>query len=207
MKEIFKMRIPILLTAVTLVAVSLFGNNTGARGTSSPSVTSAPELFDSRTVAMQAATQFSSVYTSLTKCGSGMTKKEEREAEKNGTDIPTRCKGYGGYDVDISYSACSSNFSLVKGEETISLGMQAMNWKQKTVEWRLANGKPFAVIMRQYNHADGEPCATDGKITGESLIVRGLKGYEIDETVDARTPNANAKARGLADKGYAKLRS
>lgn len=200
-------KLPILLTGVTLVALLLIGTNTGARGTFVSSIMPAPELFDSDTFAIQGATRFSSVYTALTRCGRGMTKKEEREAEKNGSDIPTVCKGYGGYNVDISYSACSSNFSLVKGEESISLGMQAINWTQKTVEWRMANGKPFAIIMRVYDYAGSDQCATDGKITSESLIVRGLKGYEIDGTVDTKTPNANAKARELADKGYAKLRS
>ena len=136
-----------------------------------------------------------------------MTKKEEREAEKQGSDIPTRCKGYGGYDVYIYYSACASIFTLAKGDENISLAMQAVGWKQKTVEWRLANGKPFAVIMRVYDYAGNDLCTTDGKITGSSLIVKGLKGYEIDETVDAKsTPNPNAKARELADAAYTKIK-
>ena len=156
----------------------------------------------------QGPTRFSSVYSTLTNCGSGMTKKEEREAERHGSDIPTRCKGFGGYSVDISYSACSSSFGLVKGEDSISLGMQATNWKQKTVEWRLADGKPFAVIMRVYDYAGNDECATGGKITGESLIIKGLKGFEIDETVDVKsTPNPNLKARELADKGFAKTKS
>jgi hypothetical protein len=156
----------------------------------------------------QGPPRFSSVYSALTNCGSGMTRKEEREAEKHGSDIPTRCKGFGGYSVDVSYSACSSSFSLVKGEDSISLGMQAMRWKQKTVEWRLADGKPFAVIMRVYDYAGNDECATGGKITGESLIIRGLKGFEIDETVDVKsTPNPNLKARELADKGYARTKS
>jgi hypothetical protein len=147
---------------------------------------------------------FSSSYTGLTKCGSGMTKKEEREAEKNGQDIPSRCKGHDGYDVYIYYSACASHFSLTKGEENITLGTQAVDWKQKTVEWRMANGKPFAVIMRVNEYA-GDICSSDRKITGESLMVQGLKGFEhISESVDARTQNANLKARELADKGYAK---
>jgi hypothetical protein len=206
-KDKVKMRIAILLTGAILFTLSLIGNNTGARGTLSSSITPAPEFLDSGSVTIQATTRFSSTYTALTKCGSGMTKKEEKEAEKNGTDIPTRCKGVGGYDVYIYYSACSSNFSLMKGDESISLGMQAINWTQKTVEWRMANGKPFAVIMRKYDYAGGEQCAADGKITGESLIVVGLKGYEIDEAVAAKTPNANVKARELADKAYAKLRS
>ena len=137
-----------------------------------------------------------------------MTKKEEREAEARGQDIPTVCKGPDGYAVDISYSACASSFSITKGDDRIGLGMQAIDWKQKTVEWRLANGKPFAVIMRSYDYAGNDNCATGGKITGESLIIKGLKGYEhIDGTVDAKTTNANVKARALADKGFEKPRS
>jgi hypothetical protein len=81
--------------------------------------------------------------------------------------------------------------------------MQALDYKQKNVEWRLANGKPFAVIMRMYDYAGTPECNTAGKITGSSLIVKGLKGFEsIDQSVDGNTPNANVKARELADKGY-----
>jgi hypothetical protein len=159
-------------------------------------------------VAQQTGPVFSSSYTDLTKCGSGMTKKEEREAEKNGSDIPSLCKGYDGYNVFISYSACASSFSITKGDENISLGMQSVGWKQKTVEWRMANGKPFAVIMRFYEYEGDDLCSSGGKIKSESLMVRGLKGFEhIEESVDARTPNANVKARELADKGFAKPKS
>jgi glycogen operon protein len=134
--------------------------------------------------------------------------REEREAEKHGQDIPTLCKGYDGYSVSIDYSACASSFSITKGEENISLGMQSVGWKQKTVEWRMANGKPFAVIMRFYEYEGDDLCSSNGKIKSESLMVRGLKGFEhIEESVDARTPNANLKARELADKGFAKPKS
>jgi hypothetical protein len=157
------------------------------------------------TATPQAKPVFSSSYTTLLKCGSGMTKKEEREAEKHGSDIPSKCKGLGGYAVDISYSACASSFSLTRGEENISLGMQAVDWKQKTVEWRLADGKPFAVIMRIYEYAGDDLCTSAGKIKSESLMVQGLKGFEhIEESVDAKKPNANVKAREIADNGYAK---
>lgn len=147
---------------------------------------------------------FSSRYSSLANCPSGMTRKEEREAEQHGTDIPSKCRGLGGYDVYVYYSACASHFSLTRGDENISLGAQAVNWKQKTVEWRLADGKPFAVIIRVYDYGD-DLCNGDNKVKGESLVVHGLKGFEqIEGAVDARTANANAKARELADKGYAK---
>ena len=204
------MRTPILLTTITLFALSLVGgNNTSTFSAGSFVAPNTPRIALPGSPAGQAAPLFSSGYTALTKCGSGMTKKEEKEAEKNGSDIPTRCKGYGGYDVYIYYSACSSIFSLEKGEENISLGMQAVDWKQKTVEWRLANGKPFAVIMRVYEYSGNNECATGGKITGESLIVKGLKGYEhIGEEVKVKaTPNPNVKAREIADKGYAQPKS
>jgi len=159
------------------------------------------------------ATRFSSAYTALTKCGSGLTRKEEKEAEEHGSDIPTRCKGFDGYDVYIYYSACTSQFTLDRGEESIPLATQAVDWKQKTVEWRMAsvNGKakPFAVIMRTYDYAGDDQCASGGKIIGESLIVRGLKGYEqIEAEIKLKgTANPNAKARQIADDGYAKTKS
>lgn len=198
------MRIPVLLTTITLVALSLIGSNTS---TSSAGELAAPITSGLRSVNGQGATRFSSAYTPLTKtCPSGMTEQKEKEAEERGSDIPTKCKGLGGYDVYISYSACSSDFSLEKGKERISLTMQAGDWKQKTVEWRMANGRPFAVILRVYEYSGDDLCVgTGGKIIGESLIVKGLKGYEhIDEEVKVKgTPNPNAKARQLADKGYA----
>ena len=196
------MKAPILLSMVALVALSVFGSSPNA----SAGKFLAPFTRRMSLPARQAAPTFSSGYTALTKCGSGMTKKEEKEAEEHGSDIPTRCKGYGGYDVYISYSACASNFSLDKGDESIPLGMQAVDWKQKTVEWRLANGKPFAVIMRVYEYKGTNECAMAGKIVGESLIVKGLKGYEhIDGTVNVNgTANPNVKAREIADKGYAR---
>jgi hypothetical protein len=152
----------------------------------------------------QSSTRFSSAYTTLTKCGSGMTRKEEREADARGQDIPTLCKGYGGYSVYISYSACASIFDLQKGEERITLGEQPVDWKQRTVEWRLANGKPFAVVMRLFEYSGDDPCATDSRVVGESLIVKGLKGFDfISDSIPVKgTPNPTEKARHLADQAY-----
>lgn len=155
---------------------------------------------------------FSSRYTSLTGrgCGSGMTKAEEREAEEQGTDLPTICKGPGGYSISVGYSACSAQISVDKGTESTPLVMQSGNFKQNIVEWRMAqastNAKtvPFAVILREYEYAGDDLCATGGKVTAEFLIVKGLDGFEhIDEKIDVRkTPNPNLKARQIADKKY-----
>ena len=87
------MRTPAVLASIALVALALIA---GA-STSSANLFVAP----ASRAAAQGATRFTSSYTALTKCGSGMTKKEEKEAEAQGSDIPTRCKGPGGYDVYI----------------------------------------------------------------------------------------------------------
>jgi len=65
----------------------------------------------------------------------------------------------------------------------------------------MANGLPFAVIVRvEINDANAE---TPKKI-GESLVIKGLQGYEkIDASVDAKTPRANEKARQIADGQFA----
>lgn len=155
------------------------------------------------------ATKFSSVYTDLkTQC------KSITEAEMEGEDTPLRCKGYGGYEINIDFSATSSHLTVQpKGhnEDSINLGMQSLDYDSThKVEWRLANGKPFAVIIRVDNPKDNldasEMWRPENK-AGESLLVRGLKGHEkIDFEVDAKTPNANEKARVLADGAYAKGR-
>ena len=190
------MRILILVVTLTVLVLSLASGNNGSASPAYPlaSLNSlvaaapiAPRLKRLRGGAARAAATFSSAYTDLTKCGSGLTKKEEKEAEEQGSDIPTRCKGYGGYDIYVSYSACTSEISVEKGEASIHLATQAVNFKQKTAEWRLANGKPFAVIMRVYQYGGDDQCAVGGKITGESLIVKGLKGFEhIDGEVKVK---------------------
>jgi hypothetical protein len=186
------MRMPLLLTSVTPIVLALV--LMGGSSTSSSGVE-----------ALRNPPRFSSVYTNLTRCGSGLTRKQEKELEAQGSDIPTKCKGFGGYDIGISYSACTSTIQAEKGETGILLATQGVDWKQKTVEWRMADGKPFAIIMRVYAYGGSTECGDiGGKITGSSLIVKGLAGYErIDGSVDVKaTPNANAKAREIADKGY-----
>lgn len=159
------------------------------------------------------APTFSSAYTDLNKeCKDAF--KEEDIAE--GSDMPLKCKGYGKYYIYIYYSAWASYIrAQMKGNEDVSipLATQQLRYdleKDRKVEWRMADNKPFAVILRISNYKDDAGSAGDNPFdekykTGESLIVQGLKGYEhIDFTVDVKTPNANAKARELADTNYAK---
>lgn len=154
-----------------------------------------------------AAQKFSSAYTDLkTQC------KPIAEGEPQGDDTPLRCEGYGGYEIRIDFSAASSHLSVQPTacdcDERITMAEQPIHYDAKRkVEWRLAGGKPFAVIFRVDKPKGGldpaEMWRPENK-TGESLLVKGLKGYErIDFEVDARTPGANEKAREMADAAYA----
>lgn len=155
--------------------------------------------------------QFSSVYTDLNK--------DCRNAFKSvgeGQDMPLRCKGYGGYSIYIYYSAWASHITAdptngksMEGNPLIYLATQQLSYdseKGRKVEWRMTNGKPFAVILRitKYRESDGTDNPFDPQYkTGEALIVKGLQGQTIDFEVDIKsTPNPNEKARQLADSNY-----
>ena len=87
--------------------------------------------------------------------------------------------------------------------------MQPISYDLKRkVEWRFANGKPFAVIYRidltKEDSGAADMWSPENK-TGEALVIKGLKGFEqIDFQIDAKTPGANIKARQMADAGYKK---
>lgn len=147
-------------------------------------------------------TKFTSVYTSL---GKGC----KTLKGGDGQDDAFICRGAGKYQVRVYYSAASSHINAeLKGtDESVSLAMLSVGYNESktTLEWRLANGKPFAVIMRQpiysENVAEGEYF---GKVMGQKLVITGLIGFgdAITGEVDAKTPNANVKARKMADDAY-----
>lgn len=158
-----------------------------------------------------AEVRFSSIFTDLTKdCENAFTEVGE------GQDMPLKCKGYGGYYIYISYSAFASHITIntINGNDSIDLATESLNYSDKKgnkIEWRLANGKPFAVILKisKYNEKVqdlGENPYHKKYKTGESLIIKGLKGYEhIDFEVNFKdTTDAITKARKLADRAYLK---
>jgi hypothetical protein len=149
------------------------------------------------------ATRFSSAYTNLDRdC------KTIRGGE--GTDDASDCKGVGGYRVQV-WAAAAAQMIAVESpgkKDRFQIAAQNFDFNQTKikVEWRTANGKPFAVIMRIFKYSDekADDSAYFGKKIGEELRIVGLKGFEnIDFTVDAKTPDANLKARELADNAYA----
>ncbi len=147
------------------------------------------------------APKFTSAYTNLTSdC------KTIKGGE--GTDDASDCKGAGGYRINISAAAAVLSISAQTPDKNSSIPIATQGFEfdqtKRKIEWRLADGKPFAVIMRVAKY--GEPDEENpylGKKTGEELVVVGLQGFEeINFKVDAKTPNANQKARELADNGY-----
>lgn len=159
------------------------------------------------------APKFTSLYTNLkTDCHDAIKLKKGEELQ--GDDMPLKCRGYGGYEINISYSASSSQFTISRvgkpDEDVVASAMQPLDYDLKRkVEWRFANGKPFAVIYRidltKGDSSDAIGMWSKQNKTGESLVVKGLKGFEhIDFEVDAKNANANVKAREMADTAYAK---
>jgi hypothetical protein len=154
----------------------------------------------------EAQTRFSSAYTDLnTQCES-----QEIPGDQSGSDPPVICKGYGGYMLRISYSAISAGLSADKGSNiSVSIATVEGNYdaqKGRKLEWRLAGGVPFAVILRvnQYNPASDAINPYDPKYrTGSRLRVVGLAGFErVRGEVDTNQAKANEKARALADAKY-----
>ncbi len=156
-------------------------------------------------------TNFTSVYTDLKRdC-----EFEDEPAETAaGGDPAGACKGFGGYKIFISYSAQAAHLRIEDSQNdgaAIELATDYGGYGERgeKVEWRLANGKPFAAIIR-INKYKGE---NDGGNTyyalanrvGSKLVVKGLKGFErIGFEIDGATPNANQKAREVADQKYLK---
>jgi hypothetical protein len=149
--------------------------------------------------------QFSSAYTNLkTQCKNPAPSSDESQ------HTSLFCKGYGGYRIHIFDSAMALhiNAETLDRQTSIPLAEQNLTYDRQVrrIEWRLANGKPFAVILRAFKYSGQGQYPLQEKPTGEVLLVKGLAGYEhIDDEVDVKTtPNPNAKARELADKGHSR---
>ncbi|MBX3266872.1 MAG: hypothetical protein KF831_09225 [Acidobacteria bacterium] len=128
--------------------------------------------------------EFTSVYTDLTKgC-------EEKGGEEGG-HASTFCKGPGGYQIHYFDAATIYQLNVADAtrdweEPVLSFGLDKLKAVGR-VEWRLADGVPFAVAVKD---------PSNGRV-----IVRGLKGFErIRYESDGK--NAGTDARGEADNEY-----
>ena len=152
-------------------------------------------------VSAQKSTKFTSSYTSL----SGKACKSYDG--KDGQDGFTLCKGPGKYQVRVYFSATTMHIvAELKGtDDSYSLANVSLDFNQSkaNVEWRLANGVPFAAIFRSPTYGEPNEYGGPGKKTGEELHVIGLKGHDdIEATIDSKAPDANVKARAAADSKF-----
>lgn len=153
--------------------------------------------------AVASAQDFTSTYTTLmSNC--------KVSGGKNGSDPVKVCKGSGDYNLRVYSSAASTHVVAErnKPEASIPVATVGLDFSEgkSPIEWRMADGKAFAIIMRipKYDApAEGE---MRGKVIGESLVVVGLAGFEaVSGTIDAGQAEANLKARELADAAYKPL--
>lgn len=153
-------------------------------------------------------TKMSSVYTTFTKDCKPTEKATDQE-------VPFVCKAVGGFRARIMPAgAWAEEIEIINaaGEVVLTLGTQGYGYTsdpKRVLEWRLANGKPFAVIFR-VGEFDADKAAESGDNPylakykkGEKLLVRGLTGYtQIDFEVNAREKNANVIAQSKADSNF-----
>ena len=153
--------------------------------------------------------KFSSAYTKLNPKNCQPISKAESETD----EIPLVCKGYKGYKIFLAEHGVFPPMYI--GRE-ISANLDSWNPSDypsfiqtgsgdQVIEWRLANGEPFAVIVR--SAYDKQLVDPDEKGTVNNLVVRNLKGFApVDIVVNAaKNKRANQQARRAADAGYGKL--
>lgn len=147
-------------------------------------------------------TKFSSIFTSFKKnCSNKFTDLEE------GQDMPIICNGPGNYKIEINYSACCEYIQIALNNDFIlDLPHQIISTvDSRILEWRLANGKPFAIILRVDKYKGD--IAFEAQKDREVLLVKGLNGFnKINHEVDMNgKSDSNLEARRLADRSYMQL--
>jgi hypothetical protein len=164
-------RIPALLWVAALVFA----------GSVAPSVRAAEPRFESR-------------YTDLAKdCRDAF---DDNRAEE-GEDMPLRCRGPAGASLYIYFSATDSYLQIeaAASDAQLAQALQLSDYDRGKVEWRMADGVPFAIIVR----------IRKGKGRAETLEVRGVGPHRaiVGSVPVAGRANANAEARAVADRGFA----
>jgi hypothetical protein len=157
---------------------------------------------------------FSSVYTDLP--GTDCRDLDEPLAEG---DIPQICAGVDGYQLYTYYNLYGHDLihlqTIDENFDTSLVGDDCDDTQiyGDKIEWRLANGRPFAAVVRTTCHyltlAEEDGIEFEMFEAGDSyLLVRGLAGFEsINHSIkieDADT--ANQDAREMADIGYTQSR-
>ncbi|MBA2341383.1 MAG: hypothetical protein H0V88_13410 [Pyrinomonadaceae bacterium] len=161
-------------------------------------------------VSKNSAPEFTSAYSVINKnCERTIENGEARVRQP----ASQTCDGYGDYRLQKSFGAVAAQISIVNKDESFTLPLEkagdCLQAYGNKIEWRLANRKPFAVILKvacykNETPVDGYSYYADENRKGEFVIVRGLKGHErISYEVDAKSAaNPVEEARRLAEQGY-----
>jgi len=118
------------------------------------------------------------------------------------------CPGKGGLIVVLTEADARQTVSIGRNpqaadnEPAASQSFRPFNSTTNTVEWRIANGKPFAIIQR-WHISDNEEQDKHGRPVGRNLmVVTRLPPGPVCHVayIDARAnPNPNELARKVAD--------
>ncbi|MFZ2754941.1 MAG: hypothetical protein WAZ48_16050 [Lysobacteraceae bacterium] len=135
---------------------------------------------------------FASEYTDLAKdCRPAFADTELEE----GQDNALHCKGSGGYGLFIYFSAVDAMLTVenARGDTVFDTPLSLDDYERGKVEWRLADGRAFAIIVR-----------IKPKGATETLEIRGIDSHRaIRGSVPvAAHGNANVDARAMTDKAY-----
>lgn len=146
--------------------------------------------------------QFSSKYTDFSKdCKWSFKESELHE----GQDNDRTCRGYDGYYLGFDFAASSTGLWASKQDEdfTSAPAIVISSATKGMVEWRMANKKPFAIIVRSTGSD------MNGNKGSERLVIRGLIGFEsIKASVNVKNnSHANEEARSVADSAYIKIQA
>ena len=107
-----------------------------------------------------------------------------------------RCSGYRGVPLFVQNG--DERYDVDAGvEDEDALWAHTFDYPGKTVEWRIAGGKPFAIIYRLRSANPERPRTT--VLAVESVGMRGHPGCRV-ATIPGSTRNANQQARSAADR-------
>lgn len=139
---------------------------------------------------------FSSVYTDL-----DLDACEVLEVFEEGGGASLRCDGYEGVDLFVTEGDLRFDVDAGVPNDTFST-QPGFNTLGERVEWRLRDGKPFAIVLR-YNTSgpDGDQARTDLAVI--SVGRPGAPGCLVGWVPADASPSQNEAARTMADRDAA----
>lgn len=201
----------IVLSASLLAASCVTGTNTTAESRTNVEVSVANPTPSPQPTLAKVARQirFSSAYTRLSPdvCRPIADRSQTEET-------PEICQGYKDYSVYVDYHGTATRIYIGReisddpdSWETADvpsfIANQAGNGQ--VIEWRLADGVPFACIVRA--EMDKSLIEPDQKGRINELVIKNLKGFApINVTINAvKNRKSNADAQKAADAGFKQL--